>query len=72
MQSSRDCLVASIQVDLDDDVLRRFREDLLQRVHRTNPKGVILDVSGLEIIDATDFAELQRTMAMVSLMEHVP
>ena len=35
MQVSRGVVVASIQVDLDDDVLARFREDLLDRIHET-------------------------------------
>ena len=68
MQLSRGVVVASIQVDLDDDVLARFREDLLQRIHETGSKGVILDVSGLETLDSEEFAALRRIMAMTSLM----
>jgi rsbT antagonist protein RsbS len=68
MQLSRGVVVASIQVDLDDDVLARFREDLLARVHETGPRGVILDVSGLETLDSEEFALLRRVMAMTSLM----
>jgi rsbT antagonist protein RsbS len=68
IQVSRDVVVASIQVDLDDDVLTRFREDLLQRVHETGSQGVILDVSGLETLDASEFAELRRIITMCSIM----
>ena len=68
MQLSRGVVVASIQVDLDDDVLARFREDLLGRVHETGSKGVILDVSGLEMLDSEEFAALRRIMEMTSLM----
>ena len=68
MQVSRDIVVASIQVDLDDDVLARFREDLLGRVHQTGSRGVILDVSGLETLDSDEFAALRRTMTMCSIM----
>ena len=68
MQVSRDVVVASIQVDLDDDVLARFREDLLGRVHQTGSRGVILDVSGLETLDSDEFAALRRTMTMCSIM----
>ena len=32
MQLSRGVVVASIQVDLDDEVLASFREDLLRRI----------------------------------------
>jgi len=68
MQVSRDVVVASIQVDLDDDVLARFREDLLGRIHQTGSRGVILDVSGLETLDSDEFAALRRTMTMCSIM----
>ena len=68
MQLSRGVVVASIQVDLDDDVLARFREELLGRLHKTGAKGAILDVSGLETLDSEEFAALRRIMAMTSLM----
>ena len=68
MQLSRGVVVASIQVDLDDDVLARFREDLLERIHQSGSKGVILDVSGLATLDSEEFAALRRIMEMTSLM----
>ena len=68
MQVSRDIVVASIQVDLDDDVLARFREDLLQRIHETCSRGVILDVSGLETLDSKEFAALRRIITMCAIM----
>jgi rsbT antagonist protein RsbS len=68
MQVSRDVVVASIQVDLDDDVLARFREDLLGRLHETGSRAVILDVSGLETLDSDEFAALRRTITMCSIM----
>ena len=72
MQLSRRCLVASLQIDLDEAVLVQFREDLLHRVQETTPRGVIFDVTGLEIMDATDFEALRRTMNMVRLMGSQP
>ena len=68
MQLSRGVMVASIQVDLDDDVLARFREDLLARIHETGSQGVILDVSGLQTLDSEEFAALRRIMDMTGLM----
>jgi rsbT antagonist protein RsbS len=68
MQVSRGVVVASIQVDLNDDVLARFREDLLQRIHQTGSKGVILDVSGLETLDSHEFAALRRIITMSDIM----
>jgi rsbT antagonist protein RsbS len=68
MQVSRDVVVASIQVDLADDVLARFQQDLLARVHETGSRAVFLDVSGLETLDSVEFAALRRIIAMVSIM----
>ncbi|MBW1687213.1 MAG: STAS domain-containing protein [Deltaproteobacteria bacterium] len=68
IQVSRDVGVASIQVDLDDDVLARFREDLLRRIHETGSRGVILDVSGLETLDSDEFAALRRIITMSTIM----
>jgi rsbT antagonist protein RsbS len=68
MQVSRDVVVASIQVDLDENVLDRFREDLLRRIHETSSSGVILDVSGLETLDSEEFATLRRIITMSTIM----
>jgi rsbT antagonist protein RsbS len=68
IQVSRGIVVASIQIDLDDDVLARFRRDLLDRVHKTGSRGVILDVSGLETLDSEELAALRRIIVMTALM----
>ena len=68
MQVSRGVVVASIQVDLDDEVLHHFREDLLARIHETGSRGVILDVSGLETLDPEELAALRRIVTMADLM----
>jgi rsbT antagonist protein RsbS len=67
-QVTHGCLVASLQLDLSEAVLRRFRSDLLERVHATHVKGVILDVGGVPILDAEDFEEIRLTLKMVSLL----
>jgi rsbT antagonist protein RsbS len=68
IQVSRHVVVASIQTDLDEEVLANFREDLLGRVHETDSRGVILDVSGLATLDSDEFAALRRIMEMVAIM----
>ena len=68
LQVSRQCVVASIQVDLTAEVLQQFRADLLELLHESGSRGVILDVSGVQIMDYEDFEVLRRTMAMAALM----
>ena len=68
IQVSRDLVVASIQIELDDEVLARFQQDLLQRVHGSESRGVILDLSGLEILDSHELDALRRIIDMVAIM----
>lgn len=65
---SRGCIVASIQRDLRGEVLQQFRDDLLERLQSSGANGVILDLSGLSIMDADDFDGIRRTLDMAALM----
>ena len=68
LQLSRNCVVASIQIDLSEEVLRQFRSDLLDFLHSSGAGGVILDVSGVDVLDLEDFEAIKRTMEMAALM----
>ena len=68
IQVSRNVVVASIQADLDEDVLSRLREDVLGRLHQTGSCGVILDLSGMAMLDSHEFAGLRRIIAMIKIM----
>jgi rsbT antagonist protein RsbS len=68
MQVSRNVVVASIQVDLEEDVLARFQKDLLDRVNETDSRAVMLDVSGLDTLDSHEFAALRRIIAIVTIL----
>ena len=68
MQIISGCLVASMQSDLTTDLLRRFQQDLLQRIKTSRVSAVILDVSAVEIMDLEDFELMRRSMAMAAMM----
>ena len=68
LQVTRGCVVASIQIDLDPEVLRQFRIDLLECVQKSRANGVILDVSGIDILDLDDFNGLRSTMEMAEVL----
>jgi rsbT antagonist protein RsbS len=68
LQLTQDCLVASIQIDLSDAALRRFHEELLDRLRTTQARAVLLDLAGLDVIDAEEFAGLRRIAAMAKWM----
>ena len=68
LQVVRGCVVASIQIDLTPEVLQQFRIDLLERVQESRANGVILDVSGIDILDLDEFHALRRVMRMAEMM----
>ena len=72
LQLIQGCLVASIQVDLTEQVLSLFRQELLERISAAHVHGVVLDVSGVEVMDAFDFEMLKTTMSMASVMGASP
>ena len=72
LQVSRGCVIASIQIDLTDEVLSALRKDLLNQVRDIGARGVILDVSGVEVMDVDDFDGLRKTMEMARVMGAQP
>ena len=72
LQVSRGCVIASIQIEISVDVLKQFRMELLEILEKSRAWGVILDVSGLEILDLEDFNALCKTMEMVMVMGAKP
>jgi rsbT antagonist protein RsbS len=68
LQLSRGCVVASIQVDLSDEVLRRFRSDLLELLETSGSTGIVVDLAGVDVMDAEDFSALRRTLSMAAVM----
>jgi rsbT antagonist protein RsbS len=68
LQISQGCIIASIQIDLTEEILEQFRQDLLDRLYQTGVKGLILDLSGVEVMDVEDFQAINTTLSMASLM----
>jgi rsbT antagonist protein RsbS len=69
LQLHKQCLIASIQVDLSETILKQFQAELLDRiVEDIDIKGVVLDLSGLKIIDLPDFEALMKITHMVKLV----
>ena len=45
-------LLVSIQVDIHDRLAKALEEDLSERIVATGARGVMIDISGLEIVDS--------------------
>src|SRR3954449_1901233 len=47
-----DALLVSIQIDLQDQIALQLQEDLGERIVATGARGVVIDISALEIVDS--------------------
>jgi rsbT antagonist protein RsbS len=62
------CLIVSIQSELHDEAAHQVQKDVLSRVHESGAKGVILDLSTVEIMDsyiARLFADTSRITSIL-------
>jgi rsbT antagonist protein RsbS len=68
LQLNQGCLIATLQFGSDARVLERFRADLLDRIKQSEVKGVALDLSSVDLLDADDFASIKQTVDMAVLL----
>ena len=62
-----DCLLVAIQEDLDDRMVMALQERLTERIARTGARGVLIDISTLEVVDTF----IGRTLANIARMARV-
>jgi len=60
-------LLVSIQVDLHDNLALALQDDLTHRISQTGAKGVLIDISSLEVVDSF----IGRMIAQVSGMSRI-
>jgi rsbT antagonist protein RsbS len=63
----RDYLIASIQSALSDADLLRLRDDLVEQVGRYRSRGVIVDVTVLDVMDSFAVRTLSSLASMIKL-----
>jgi len=64
-----DILLVSIQVDLQDQLAVTLQEDLAERIVTTGCSGVLLDISGLEIVDSFIGRMISTTAAVSRVLD---
>ena len=64
-----DCLLVSIQVDMDDRTAMSLQDDLTERIVKDSAKGVLIDISGLDIVDSFIGRMLANTAAMARVLD---
>ncbi len=62
-----DCLLVTIQVDMHDQLAIALQEDLTAQIAKNRSKGVLIDISSLEIVDSF----IGRMLANIAAMSRV-
>ena len=62
-------LLVSIQFDIHDRLAKALEEDLSERIVATGAKGVMIDISGLEIVDSFMGRMLDNIAAVSRLLD---
>ena len=62
-------LIVPIQVDMDDQTVVTLQENILSELGRTNARGVLIDISMLEMVDSFIGRMLSDIAAMARIMD---
>ncbi|MBM7096816.1 MULTISPECIES: STAS domain-containing protein [Alteribacter] len=63
-----DYLLISVQVDLDDQTALQFQEDVLNKIHLEGSRGVVIDLTSVDMIDSFIAKVLGDVVDMSNLM----
>ena len=64
-----DCLLVSIQVDMHDRLAMSLQDDLTERIAATRARGVLIDISALEVVDSFIGRMLANIAAMAGVLD---
>jgi rsbT antagonist protein RsbS len=62
-----DFLLVTIQVDMHDQLALRLQDDLTSQIERTGARGVLIDISSLDMVDSF----IGRMIASISSMSRI-
>ena len=65
----KEFLVVSIQTDLHDRMAEQMQNDILNRISETQAKGVLIDISALEMVDSFIGRTIADTARMASTLD---
>jgi rsbT antagonist protein RsbS len=64
-----DCLLISIQVDMHDRLAMTLQDDLTDRIATTGARGVLIDISALDVVDSFIGRMLGNIAAMARVLD---
>lgn len=62
-------LLATIQIELHDELAMSLQDDLTEKLLKTGSHGVLIDISALEIVDSYIGRMLSQISAIVRIMD---
>ncbi len=62
-------LLISVQVDMHDQIAVALQDDLTRRISETHAKGVLIDISALEVVDSFIGRMIGNIAAMASILD---
>ena len=60
-------LLVTIQVDMHDQLANMLKDDLTERISQINARGVLIDISSLEVVDSF----IGRIIGNIALMSRI-
>ena len=69
-----DSLIVSIQIEVSDRLMLALKDDLAQEIRRSDVRGLIIEVSGVDILDSflarsvRDMAEIAKLMGVRTVL----
>src|SRR5262245_63031387 len=63
------CLLVSIQVDMHDRLALALQDDLTERIAATHARGVLIDISALEVVDSFIGRMLGNIASMAQVLD---
>lgn len=64
-----DCLLVTVQVDMHDQLAMTLQDDLTNRIVQTKARGVLIDISALEMVDSFIGRMLGNIAAMSRILD---
>ena len=64
-----DCLLVTVQVDMHDELAMALQDDLTNRIVQSKARGVLIDISALEMVDSFMGRMLGNIAAMSRILD---
>ncbi|MCG1054746.1 STAS domain-containing protein [Mycetohabitans sp. B5] len=64
-----DYLIVTIQVDMHDRLAMSLQDDLTDRIVKDGAKGVLIDISALDVVDSFIGRMISNTAAMATVLD---